>query len=266
MTKKSISSIIFHLDNRHAICHLSDEKAGQLFKAIMQYGYDGSLPNYSEDAMQGLFAMFQVQIDRNKEIYAETCERNKRNAESRYRKKSVNSVDEKGKIEAENPSCTHSDAVACDGIQTNASSCLYKYKTKDNNKNNREHSKDFIINETVNAAVEAESEYTFERIWIMYGKPVGDTEILKDMWDKLSEAEKEAIFTYVPRYIQSREVRYRKNFINFLSQKTWITEPIKEKINETNIICTASNGSRGENAKAEAIELIQEFFADNQPM
>ena len=90
--------------------------------------------------------------------------------------------------------------------------------------------------------------------------------ILKDMWEKLSEAEKEAIFTYVPRYIQSREVRYRKNFINFLSQKTWITEPIKENINGTNIICTASNGSRGENAKAEAIELIQEFFADNQPM
>jgi hypothetical protein len=54
--------------------------------------------------------------------------------------------------------------------------------------------------------------------------------------------------------------------MNFLIQKTWITEPIKKDINETNIISTTSNRNRGENTKIEAMELMQELIADNQPM
>lgn len=267
MAKKNISSIILHLDNRFAINCLSDEKAGQLFKAILQYGYDGSLPDFPEDTMLGLFAMYQVQIDRNKENYAETCERNKRNAESRYKKYSTkNSGDKVNQVDATSLSRIHSDATACNGTQTNAPPCLYNNNSKDNNKNNDDDSKDVIINETKCTIIRSESEYTFDKIWGMYGKPVGDTEILRGMWNSLSETDKEAIFAYVPQYIQSREVRFRKNFANFLNQKTWVTEPIKKDINETNIISTAPNRSRGENTKIEAMELMQELIADNQPM
>lgn len=267
MAKKNISSIILHLDNRFAINCLSDEKAGQLFKAILQYGYDGSLPDFAEDTMQGLFAMYQVQIDRNKENYAETCERNKRNAESRYKKNSTkNSDDKENQVAATSLSRMHSDATAYNGIQTNAPSCLYNNNSKDNNKNNDDDSKDVIINEVQSTIVRNESKYTFDKIWAMYGKPVGDTEILRGMWNNLPETDKEAIFAYVPQYIQSREARFRKNFMNFLIQKTWVTEPIKKNINETNIISTAPNRSRGENTKIEAMELMQELIADNQPM
>ena len=266
MAKKKISSIILHLDNRFAINCLSDEKAGQLFKAILQYGYDGSLPDFPEDTMQGLFAMYQVQIDRNKENYAETCERNKRNAESRYKKNSTKKSDNKeNQVAATSTLRIYSDATACDGIQTNAPPCLYNNNSNDNNKNNDDGSKD-IINESKSTIVRNESEYTFDKIWAMYGKPIGDTETLRNMWDDLSERDKEAIFIYVPQYIQSREVRFRKNFINFLNQKTWITEPLKENCYETNIISTAPNRSRGENTKIEAMELIQELITDNQPM
>ena len=265
MAKKNISSIILHLDNRFAINCLSDEKAGQLFKAILQYGYDGSLPNFPEDTMQGLFAMYQVQIDRNKENYAETCERNKRNAESRYKKNSTkNSDDKENQVAATSLSRIHSDATAYNGIQTNAPPCLYNNNSKDNN--NNDDSKDIIINEVQSTIVGNESKYTFDKIWAMYGKSVGDTEILRGMWNNLPETDKEAIFAYVPQYIQSREVRFRKNFANFLNQKTWVTEPIKKDINETNIISTAPNRNRGENTKIEAMELMQELIADNQPM
>ena len=265
MARKNISSIILHLDNRFAINCLSDEKAGQLFKAILQYGYDGSLPNFPEDTMQGLFAMYQVQIDRNKENYAETCERNKRNAESRYKKNSTkNSDDKENQVAATSLSRIHSDATAYNGIQTNAPPCLYNNNSKDNN--NNDDSKDIIINEVQSTIVGNESKYTFDKIWAMYGKSVGDTEILRGMWNNLPETDKEAIFAYVPQYIQSREVRFRKNFANFLNQKTWVTEPIKKDINETNIISTARNRNRGENTKIEAMELMQELIADNQPM
>lgn len=267
MAKKNISSIILHLDNRFAINCLSDEKAGQLFKAILQYGYDGSLPDFPEDTMQGLFAMYQVQIDRNKENYAETCERNKRNAESRYKKNSTKNSDDKvNQVAATSLSRIHSDATAYNGIQTNAPPCLYNNNSKDNNKNNDDDSKDTIINEVQSTIVRNESKYTFDKIWTMYGKPVGDTEILRGMWNNLPETDKEAIFTYVPQYIQSREAKFRKNFMNFLIQKTWVTEPIKKDINETNIISTTSNRKRGENTKIEAMELMQELIADNQPM
>ena len=267
MAKKKISSIILHLDNRFAINCLSDVKAGLLFKAILQYGYDGSLPNFSEDTMQGLFAMYQVQIDRNKENYAETCERNKRNAESRYKKNSTKKSDDKENlVAATSPLRIYSDETACDGTQTNAPPCLYNNNSNDNNKNNDDDSKDVIINETKYTIIRSESEYTFDKIWAMYGKPIGDTEILRGMWNSLPETDKEAIFIYVPQYTQSREVRFRKNFINFLNQRTWITEPIKENCNETNIISPAPNRSRGENSRTEAMELMQELIADNQPM
>ena len=264
MAKKNISSIILHLDNRFAINCLSDEKAGQLFKAILQYGYDGSLPDFPEDTMQGLFAMYQVQIDRNKENYAETCERNKRNAESRYKKNSTKNSDDKvNQVAATSLSRIHSDTTAYNGIQTNAPPCLYNNNSKDNNNDD---SKDIIINEVQSTIVRNESKYTFDKIWAMYGKPVGDTEILRGMWNNLPETDKEAIFAYVPQYIQSREARFRKNFMNFLNQKTWENEPIKQNNNETNIISTAPNRSRGENTKIEAMELMQELIADNQPM
>ena len=158
----------------------------------------------------------------------------------------------------------HSDATAYNGIQTNAPPCLYNNNSKNNN--NNDDSKDIIINEAKCSIVRNESKYTFDKIWAMYGKPVGDTEILRGMWNNLPEIDKEVIFAYVPQYIQSREARFRKNFMNFLNQKTWVTEPIKKDINETNIISTTSNRNRGENTKIEAMELMQELIADNQPM
>lgn len=261
MVKKKIQSIIFHLDNRFAINCLSDEKAGQLFKAIMQYGYDGSIPSFSEDAMQGLFAMYQVQIDHNKEVYAETCERNRKNAESRYkRNREIRDTDEKHvQIMEKSPPRIHSDATACNSVLLNTDACLYNNKCNDNNKNNDGSTVPIIPRE-----IEYNKDHSFERIWEIYGKPIGNVTQLKEIWENLTSTDKEDIMAYVPQYVKLRKVKYRKNFLNFLNQRTWITEPIKETDYETNINNYTSDANRGDNAKAEAMEVMQELIANNQ--
>lgn len=61
----------------------------------------------------------------------------------------------------------------------------------------------------------------------MYGKPVGNVEVLKAKWNSLSAKNKDNILAYIPLYVASTpEVRYRKNFENFLSERYWETHPL----------------------------------------
>lgn len=62
----------------------------------------------------------------------------------------------------------------------------------------------------------------------MYGKPVGNILALREKWMQLTDEDRTKIMQYVPQYVASRpEVQYRKNFENFLSQRIWETEPIR---------------------------------------
>lgn len=68
---------------------------------------------------------------------------------------------------------------------------------------------------------------SFEYVWAMYGKPVGNKTQLEEQWNGLSDEEHEAILAYVPQYVAARpDPKYRKNFCNFLAGRTWETEPI----------------------------------------
>ena len=71
------------------------------------------------------------------------------------------------------------------------------------------------------------ADYPFETVWEMYGKPVGNVEVLKEKWNALSAKNKDNILAYIPLYVASTpEVRYRKNFENFLSERYWETHPL----------------------------------------
>ncbi len=71
------------------------------------------------------------------------------------------------------------------------------------------------------------ADYSFETVWEMYGKPVGNVEGLKEKWNSLSAKNKDSILAYIPLYVASTpEVRYRKNFDNFLSERYWETHPL----------------------------------------
>ena len=96
----------------------------------------------------------------------------------------------------------------------------------------------------------------------MYGKNVGNVSTLREKWNLLSEADKAAIFEYVPRYVASRpEVRYRRNFENFLSLRVWENEPLTYNShgNETS---SQPNASRRQSAVQDAAGLMREYLGD----
>ena len=67
---------------------LSDEQAGRLYKALMHYGSDGEVTDFSDDqALAITFSVFRNEINRNFERYQEICE--KRRSEERRVGKSV---------------------------------------------------------------------------------------------------------------------------------------------------------------------------------
>ena len=68
----------FHLSP--VIDKLSDEQAGQLYKALMRYGDTGELTDFSGDlACDMAYTLMRGEIDVNFERYQETCRRNSEN-------------------------------------------------------------------------------------------------------------------------------------------------------------------------------------------
>ena len=148
------------------------------------------------------------------------------------------------------PPRIHSDATACNSVLLNTDACLYNNKCNDNNKNN-----DCSTESIIPRGIEYNKDNSFERIWEIYGKPIGNVTQLKEIWENLTSTDKEDIMAYVPQYVKLRKVKYRKNFLNFINQRTWITEPINY----------TSDANRGDHTKADAMEVMQELIANNQP-
>ena len=212
MVKKEIKSIILYLDSAAAIDYLTDEQAGILFKAVLRYGRDGQMLESSDTALTALFTMLCTQIDRDHKKYEERCERNVTNAKKRY---------EKQHQEEQPP------AIACDRMPPHSNAC----QNDNNSDNDNEHdNKMDTDDDNANALIITEgsvADYPFETVWEMYGKPVGNVEVLKEKWNALSAKNRDSILAYIPLYVASTpEVRYRKNFENFLSERYWETHPL----------------------------------------
>ena len=215
MIKKEIKSIILHLDSATAIDYLTDEQAGILIKAVFRYGRNGQMLESSDTALTALFTMLCTQIDRDHKKYEERCERNVVNAKKRYEK-----------LHPDEPQ----PPIACDGMQSHPNACHNDNNSDNDNKtdNDDDNADALIISD---ASV---SDYSFETVWKMYGKPVGNVEVLKAKWNSLSAKNKDIILDYIPRYVASTpEIRYRKNFENFLSERYWETHPLNTIQNET---------------------------------
>lgn len=244
MGNKSKSFLLF-VEQREAIGYLTDEEAGRLIKSIYDYADEGIIPQLG-GALMSLFSLIRSQIDRSQEAYKARCEQNRIN--SRKRKQftaSGNKADSEpshAAVSDRNPSHAidndRKPSITTDneGLPKGANDIL----PNPNPSPSPNPSPDIddvantnIINE---AEVMVEERFPFDEIWKMYGKPVGDKESLRNRWNVLSGKEKEAIFKYVPLYVQSRpETKYRKDFANFLTCRTWETEPItNEKPNNGN--------------------------------
>lgn len=230
---RKIKSFAVGISNAEAVACLDDAMAGRLFKALFDYASSGTVPKWSDKALTAVFSMFKSQIDKNVEAYHEKCEKNAINARKRYAMMSGNKPEttERGRLPSHTAASRRDETVAI------ASECI---PNGDNyNSNNKEEK--LIINTLENPKITvqenligrpeydktSQSSCSFENVWTIYGKPVGNKTELEKQWNGLSDEEREAILDYVPRYVAARpDSKYRKNFCNFLAGRTWETEPI----------------------------------------
>lgn len=66
---------------------------------------------------------------------------------------------------------------------------------------------------------------TFEDYWNTYNKKVGKVAATK-IWNKMSQADKEACMAAIPAYRASRERQYMKDPERYLKHRTWEDEII----------------------------------------
>ena len=251
-TKPKKKSFVLFADFVTAVSVLTDEQAGRLFKLIFAYVNDMEVSKSQDLAIAAMFEMFRTQIDREAEKWAEKCRRNKEYSHMRkcYARKVSADVGRHLPVSDDNS-----------GHPT-ASGVILNDNDSDNDNVNASDSEG--LETVVSMKPKADERYTFDEIWRMYGKNVGNVSTLREKWNLLSEADKAAIFEYVPRYVASRpEVRYRRNFENFLSLRVWENEPLTNDShgNETS---HQPNASRRQSAVQDASGLMREYLDDDK--
>ena len=252
--KKDANTILLFTEHRAAIDYLSDEDAGKLIKALFAYVDEGQLPDFN-GPMMSLFMVIRTQIDRSHEAYKAKCERNSANAKKRFAIHSTSATASPGNPSQANVSermLPHTDAslpnptsnpIPNPGIDDGADT--------------------HIIND---AEVAENEEDSFNKIWDLYDKHVGNVESLRNTWATLSADEKRKIFDYVTIYVRVRPDRkYRKNFENFLACRTWETEPINQtdRNGSNNQYGHQSNESRRETVCRNATRLITKLIGES---
>ena len=260
---KDANTILLFTDQRAAIDYLSDDDAGQLFKAIYAYADEGDIPDFNGPIMS-LFMVICTQIDRSREAYKAKCEKNRTNSMKRKTMQGnsmATSMDNERKpsLSTDNDRCPPTTTVTLPNPNPSPS----PIPNPDIDDGVDTH----IINE---AEVAVSEECPFNEIWDMYGKPVGDVEQLRKRWQQLTLDEKRKIYEYVPLYVQSRpEKKYRKDFANFLTCRTWETEPLtKESLSNGsfNLHSTPTNETRRAVALQNTKQLVSQFLAvNNEP-
>lgn len=75
MSKSKSKAFLIYHDNKTFIDKLSDEQAGQLFKAIFDYEVDGIEPEEGRmsDVLDMCFEMFKLNLDRARADYEKKC-------------------------------------------------------------------------------------------------------------------------------------------------------------------------------------------------
>lgn len=91
MAKKDKPAMMLLSSGRKAVDLLTDEEAGQLFKAIYAYYCDGTIFETESRVLRLVFNQMQEMIDLHKESYTARCQRNKEIAEERWAKKRIQS-------------------------------------------------------------------------------------------------------------------------------------------------------------------------------
>lgn len=230
---RRIKSFAVCINNAEAVSCLDDMMAGRLFKALFDYASNGTVPKWNDKALTAVFSMFKSQIDKSIEAYHEKCEKNAMNARKRYATMNGNKSEasEGGRLPSHTTASQRNRTVAAaSGCIPNGDNYNSNFKEEKLIYNTLEDQK-IIVQEDITSQPEhdktSQIDRSFDCVWAMYGKPVGNKTQLEKQWNELSDEEREAILDYVPRYVAARpDPKYRKNFCNFLAGRTWETEQI----------------------------------------
>lgn len=230
---RKIKSFAVCINNAEAVSCLDDMMAGRLFKALFDYASNGTVPKWNDKALTAVFSMFKSQIDKSIEAYHEKCEKNAMNARKRYATMNGNKSEasEGGRLPSHTTASQRNRTVAAaSGCIPNGDNYNSNFKEEKLIYNTLEDQK-IIVQEDITSQPEhdktSQIDRSFDCVWAMYGKPVGNKTQLEKQWNGLSDEEREAILDYVPRYVAARpDPKYRKNFCNFLAGRTWETEQI----------------------------------------
>ena len=261
--QKDANTILLFTEHRVAIDYLSDEDAGKLIKALFAYVDEGKLPDFN-GPMMSLFTVIRTQIDRSHEAYKAKCEKNRSNSMKRK------AMQGNSKVVSMDNDCNPLLSTDNDRCPPTTTDVLPNPTPSPNpmpNPDIDDGADTHIIND---AEVVVDEEYPFDKIWVMYGKPIGDIEQLRQRWQQLSLDEKKKIFEYVPKYVMARpDSKYRKDFANFLIYRTWETEPLTSNTlhnGSINQYSTPSNGTRREVAMQNTKQLVSQLLAcSNEP-
>ena len=79
-------SFLIYIDIRKNLELLSDEEAGKVFKAIVEYVDIGKLPQFDDRSLQVFFNTITDQIDRDREKYEKKCGANRENQQKRWKR------------------------------------------------------------------------------------------------------------------------------------------------------------------------------------
>jgi len=79
-------SFLIYIDIRKNLELLSDEEAGKVFKAIVEYVDIGKLPQFDDRSLQVFFNTIMDQIDRDREKYEKKCGANRENQQKRWKR------------------------------------------------------------------------------------------------------------------------------------------------------------------------------------
>jgi hypothetical protein len=72
---------------------------------------------------------------------------------------------------------------------------------------------------------EQDGRLSFDVLWELYDKKVGDKAKLKTKWDKLTTEDRQKAINYIPFYKNAQpDKQYRKNLETFLNNKSWNDE------------------------------------------
>lgn len=74
MYQNKQNSFVLYFDYIKHISLLSDQEAGQLFKALFQFGENGTVPDFSGSLLM-CFSFISSQMQRDKEKYIDICEK-----------------------------------------------------------------------------------------------------------------------------------------------------------------------------------------------